>query len=301
MKLPRISLEQWLTFKSVVDQGSYAKAAEALNKSQSSVSYAIARLNDQLPQPVLSLRGRKAVMTEAGQILYRHAVQLLNQAAETETIASSLAMGFESEVTVAVDVLVDPSSLICAFEEFSKDFPNTRIRVLETSLSGTTDALLEKQADLVIGSVIPLGFIATAIMQVHMIPVAAPSHLLNSSTDDISEVELRAHRQVVLRDTGSRQERDAGWLQSEKRWTVSHFSTSVKLIRSGLAFGFLPIAWIEKELASGELEKISMQQIMDRTIQMYLMQSNKHAAGPATRALAELISSLVNVKPTASH
>ena len=49
MKPPRISLEQWLAFKTVVDCGSYALAAEALNKSQSSVSYAVSRLNDQLP------------------------------------------------------------------------------------------------------------------------------------------------------------------------------------------------------------------------------------------------------------
>jgi DNA-binding transcriptional LysR family regulator len=80
MRNPRVSLDQWLTFKTVVDSGSYAMAAQALNKSQSSISYAIGRLNMQLPQPVLILEGRKAVMTDAGQVLYRHAEQLLNQA-----------------------------------------------------------------------------------------------------------------------------------------------------------------------------------------------------------------------------
>ena len=63
MKSPRISLEQWAAFKAVVDEGSFARAAEALNKSQSSVSYAIAKLNEQLPSPVLELYGRIAVLT----------------------------------------------------------------------------------------------------------------------------------------------------------------------------------------------------------------------------------------------
>ena len=107
MKNPRVSLEQWLAFKTVIDSGSYAMAAEALNKSQSSISYAIARLNEQLPQPVLILEGRKAVITDAGRILYRHAEQLLNQASQAEAVASSLALGFESEVTIAVDVLME--------------------------------------------------------------------------------------------------------------------------------------------------------------------------------------------------
>ena len=58
--IPKISLEQWAAFKAVVDEGSFAKAAEALNKSQSAVSYAIAKLEEQLPTPVLTQQGRRA-------------------------------------------------------------------------------------------------------------------------------------------------------------------------------------------------------------------------------------------------
>ena len=183
MKSPRISLEQWLTFKTVVDKGSYALAAEALNKSQSAISYAISRLNHQLPQAVLRLEGRKAVMTEQGQVLYRYAEQLVKQASTAEAVANSLAMGFESEVTVAVDVLIEIGALVCAFEEFSRQFPHTRIRVLETSLSGTTEALIEKQADLVIGSVTPIGFSGIDLTRVTMIAVAAPDHALIKGKD----------------------------------------------------------------------------------------------------------------------
>ena len=95
---PRISLEQWQTLCSVVAEGSFARAAEALNKSQSSVSYAIAQLNTHLPQPVLRIEGRRAVLTEAGKVLHRHAQQLIAQAQEAESVARSLAMGFEAEV-----------------------------------------------------------------------------------------------------------------------------------------------------------------------------------------------------------
>lgn len=289
MITPRVSLEQWLAFKTVVDQGSYARAAEALNKSQSSVSYAIKQLNDQLPQPVLTLNGRKAELTQAGQTLYRHAELLIKQAGEAEAVANSLAMGFESEITLALDVLVEISSIICAFEKFSREFPHTRIRVLETSLSGTTEALIEKQADLVVGSVPPVGFSGIPIMKIHMIPVASPQHALLKAGTEVSEIELRSHRQVVLRDTGSRREQDAGWLQAEQRWTVSHFSSSIKLLKSGLAFAFIPRDWIIDELSRQELKEIPMLEPMQRSIQMYLMLAEKQAAGPATRALADFI------------
>jgi len=289
MKNPRVSLEQWLAFRTVVDCGSYAMAAQTLNKSQSSISYAIARLNEQLPQPVLILDGRKAVMTDAGQVLYRHAEQLLNQASQAEAIASSLALGFESEVAIAVDVLVEVGSLVCAFEEFSQEFPHTRIRVLETSLSGTTEALLEKTADLVIGTKTPPGFQSRPLLQVKMIPVAAPSHPLVKNREDVSELELRSMRQVVLRDTGTSREQDSGWLQADQRWTVSHFSTSIKLLRSGLVFAFIPQNWIEDELAEGSLQRIPLAPSMDRLLQVHMMLADNQAAGPATKALYETI------------
>ena len=289
MKNPRVSLEQWLAFKTVVDCGSYAMAAQTLNKSQSSISYAIARLNEQLPQPVLILDGRKAVMTDAGQVLYRHAEQLLNQASQAEAIASSLALGFESEVAIAVDVLVEVGSLVCAFEEFSQEFPHTRIRVLETSLSGTTEALLEKTADLVIGTKTPPGFQSRPLLQVKMIAVAAPGHPLVKNREDVSELELRSMRQVVLRDTGTSREQDSGWLQADQRWTVSHFSTSIKLLRSGLVFAFIPQNWIEDELAEGSLQRIPMAPSMDRLLQVHMMLADNQAAGPATKALYETI------------
>ncbi|MEO7760886.1 MAG: LysR family transcriptional regulator, partial [Casimicrobiaceae bacterium] len=44
----RISLEQWRALVAVVEQGSYARAAEALHKTQSSVTYAVQKLQSSL-------------------------------------------------------------------------------------------------------------------------------------------------------------------------------------------------------------------------------------------------------------
>ena len=288
-KPPRISLEQWLAFKAVVDRGSYAAAAEALNKSQSSVSYTIQRLNEQLPNPVLRLRGRKAELTDVGEVLYRHAAQLLQQAAHAETIAQSMAAGLEAEVTLAIDSLLPVDAVVCVFERFSQQFANTRLRVLETTLSGTTEALLERQADIVISATTPPGFVSPMLCQVEMLAVAAPNHPLVRDRDEVSEMELKNHRQVVLRDTGTKREVDSGWLQSEQRWTVSHFSSSIKIMKTGLAFAFVPRNWITDELAAEELCPIPLSENLRRSIPLYLLLADREAAGPATRALFTML------------
>jgi len=298
MKYPRISLDQWLAFKTVVDSGTYALAAESLNKSQSAISYAIANLNEQLPKPVLTLKGRKAELTDEGAVLYRYAEQLISAANAAEAVAKSLAMGFEAEVVIAVDVLVQVSSLVCCFEQFSQEFPHTRIRVLETSLSGTTEALLEKQADIVISSITPTGFNGRPVGDITMVPVAAPSHPLIANRAEVSEFELRSHRQVVLRDTGTKRKVDAGWLASQQRWTVSHFSTSIELVKSGLAFAFMPSKWVATALEKQELELIPLNQGFERRLPLYLLFSDQDSAGPATKALAALIGDYLRASPT---
>ncbi len=304
MKLPRVSLEQWATFKAVVDAGSFAMAAEHLNKSQSSVSYAIARLNEQLPQPVLQLEGRRAVLTEEGKALYRRASQLLQHAEETEEFAHVLSSGVESEVTLALDNLLDLHAILPALDKFSAQYPFTRIRILETSLSGTEEALLEKKADIVIGGKVPVGFAGTPVRQARMIAVAHPDHPLfrkaaqgatpgadqaQADLECITDWELKSWRQIVLRDSGQRREQDAGWLGSEQRWTVSHFASSIKILRAGLAFAFLPEDWVAEELREGRLRKLPLVEGTERIIQLYLMLSSKEGAGPATRTLASML------------
>lgn len=293
MRSPRITLEQWAALRAVVEEGTFARAAEALNKSQSSISYAISRLNEQLPSPALKIQGRKAELTREGRVLYRRAVQLLRQASETEDTAGLLAQGIEPEVTIAVDCLLEPGQLIPSLETFSAEYPGTRIRLLETALSGTEEALLEKQADLVIGSKVPVGYLGTPIKSVEMVPVAVPDHplfeLASQGDGMINEWELRSHRQLVLRDTGTRREQDAGWLGSEQRWTVSHFSSSVRLLRSGLAFAFLPHDWVVDELDAGTLKQLPLTMGASRIIPLYLMMAAAENSGPACRALADLL------------
>lgn len=292
MKVPRISLEQWAAFKAVVDEGSFARAADALNKSQSSISYAISRLNEQLPAPVLELSGRKAVLTPDGEVMYRRAAQLLLQAQAAEDTAGLLASGTEPEVVIAVDGLLEPGHLIAVLDRFSSLYPMTRLRMLETQLSGTVEALLEKKADIVLGNQVPVGHMGVPLKVVRMIAVAHPDHPLFDIPADsgINDFELRSWRQVVLRDSGTKREQDAGWLGSEQRWTVSHFTTSLKVLRAGLAFAFMPYDWVQDDLKNGTLKPLPLSMGAERQLPIYMMMSAcGDSIGPATSALAAML------------
>lgn len=286
--VPRVTLEQWAALKAVVDEGSYAKAAETLNKSQSAISYAIARLNDMLPSPALVLEGRKAVLSAAGETLYRYASSLLEQAYATEQAAHYLASGWESTITLVTDALTPMPTVLCALQRFSQRSPLTRIKILETSLSGTDEAVLSHQCELALMVRVPPGFLGAPVMQINMLAVAHRNHPL-AQLPSVTEAELKNHRQIVVRDSGLRREQNEGWLGSEQRWTVSHFATSVDTVEAGLGFAFLPEHRIKDSLSSGDLKRLPLQMGGERHITLNLVVTQAGHAGPATQALAQIL------------
>ncbi len=284
----KVSLEQWRALLAVVDAGGYAAAAEALAKSQSAVSYAIQKLETALEVRVFRLEGRRAVLTEAGEILYRRAQALVEEASRLETSAESLSRGVEAQLYVAVDAIFPMWLLLQCLDRFAGEFPETRVELLETVLSGTDETLLQHQVDLAITPRVPPGFIGDALMRARFVAVAHPDHPLHELGRPLVFQDLRRHRQLVVRDSGSRR-MDAGWLGAEQRWTVSHLSTSIRAAAMGLGFAWYPEEKIRDELSSGVLKRLSMEEGEERFADLYLVYAEADYSGPAARRLGDIL------------
>ncbi len=293
---PKITLEQWASLVAVVDEGSYAKAAELLNKSQSTVSYAISRIEEQLGGQVLKLSGRKAELTDLGEVMVRKARKLLEEAEGIEQLARCVSRGWEAEVSVAVDVIYPIAKVLDVLEQFSAAGQPTRVRVLETSLSGTDEAILNAEADLAITSRVPPGFIGQQFDSITFMAVAHKNHPLHQLDRPLTLSDLEQHRQAVMRDTGVKRNQDAGWLGSDQRITVSHFSTSVQVLKRGLAFAWLPTGYMHPELESGEFLPLNLEQGVSRDLHLYLVNVKGERAGPAVGLLMDIFLMRANRK-----
>src|SRR5580658_4297061 len=175
---PRISLEQWRALLAVVDAGGYAQAAESLHKSQSAVTYAVQKMESLLGVKIFEVVGRKAHLTPTGEVLYRRAKALLEEASALEAAAGSLAAGWESELRLAVEIVFPTWLLLQCFARFAEEQPQMRIELYESVLSGTEEALLQRKVDLAICSQIPPGFAGDPLMRLHFIAMAHPEHPL---------------------------------------------------------------------------------------------------------------------------
>src|SRR6266581_955594 len=102
MAEPRITLDQWSALAAVVEAGGYAKAAERLHKSQSTVTYAVQQLESQLGVKAFQIEGRKAVLTPTGELLYRRARYLLDEASALERASKKISAGWEAQIRIAL-------------------------------------------------------------------------------------------------------------------------------------------------------------------------------------------------------
>ena len=284
--MPKATLEQWRMLHAVVTHGGFAQAAEAVHKSQSTVHHAVHKLEMLLGVNILEVQGRKAVLTESGELLLRRSESLLRQAEQVEHVAEGLALGVEAQIQIAVDIIFPQETLYQVLADFSEQYPNTRVELIESVLSGAEDLLRSGISDLVVTPFVPQGFIGNLLMNIPFLPVASPSHPLHQVGRPLTKQDLAEHRQIVMRDSGSAR-RSSGWLGAEQRWTVTHISTSVDMVRRGLGFSWLPLTWVGELLADGSLKKLQLQEGGDREGSLYLAYGDIDRQGPAARYLGD--------------
>lgn len=283
----RVTLAQWQMLAAVIDHGSFARAAEAIHKSPSTLNHAVHRLESLLGVKVLEPAGRNVRLTEAGELLLRRARQLIENAQALEEVADSLSAGLESEITLAVDQLFPPDVLARALEAFSAAYPQVRVQLHETVLTGGCELFDSKQVDLLISGLAMRDHLGVPLVRVPFVAVAAPEHPLHQLQRPLDLRDLVQHRQLVLRDSAATSDMDAGWLKAEARWTVSHVATSVDLIERGLGFAWLPQTRIEASLAAGRLKRLSLANGSEREATLVLYLPDEGRAGPAIQAMVE--------------
>jgi DNA-binding transcriptional LysR family regulator len=289
MKAPRVTLDQWRTLQAVVDNNGFAQAADVLHRSQSSVSYTVARMQEQLGVPLLRIDGRKAVLTEAGEVLLRRSRQLVKQASQLEDLAHYMEQGWEAEVRLVVDAAYPNARLVRALSAFIPQSRGCRVRLREEVLSGVEEVLLEGTADLAVTSLNISGYLGTELCSVEFVAVAHPDHALHRLQRELTFQDLESQMQVVIRDSGRTQPRDVGWLGAEQRWTVGSLPTAASFVSSGLGFAWLPRHLIERELREGLLKPLPLAQGGKRNPSFSLYANKEKPLGPATQILVELI------------
>ena len=216
----------------------------------------------------------------------RRARSLLNDASTLENTADNLARGWEAEITLAADVITPGSLWVSSLRAFEAAHPDIRVDIVESALSGTQDMIVQGQADLALCGHPPPGFRSEPLSRIPFIPVAHANHPLHQLGRELTEQDLRAQRQIVVRDSGAYRRMSAGWLEAERRWTVSHFSNSIDLLLEGLGFAWIPHDKVAGYIDEGKLKPLPVKGLGTRFADLVMIFPKRELTGPAANELA---------------
>jgi DNA-binding transcriptional LysR family regulator len=245
-----ITTDQLTVLLAIVDAGSFSAAARNLRRTQGSVSYHVARLEEQLGLQLFDRSGHRPRLTEHGGPVVDSARRVVQDLRHLQRTAQRLQEGLEPRVVVAVDVLTPPALLAEAGHAFRDRFPTVGLMIHAGILREPIDAVTDGQAMLAIGPVqLAGGLTARPCAEVQLLPVVAPHHPLAAEPAPVPATELERHVRLVLPASSTHE------VQGQT-WRVGDQYTRHQLVLQGLGWSRLPRHQVEQDLHSGRLVEI---------------------------------------------
>ncbi|HZI10240.1 MAG TPA: LysR family transcriptional regulator [Myxococcus sp.] len=251
-------LNELSLFVRALEAGSFTRAAQALGVPKSTVSRAVARLEDHLQARLLERTARKVVPTEAGRLLFAqcapHVAALLDAgrvlAALEEQPRGTL------RVTAPVDAGVDYLGELVA--RFVQRHPEVRV---EVELTNRTVDLVAEGFDIAIrgGPLKGSSLVARRLLGTAITLFASPAYLARRGTPR-TPGELATHETVLFRAREGR----ATWSLTGPRERVEEVEVTGRVcgqdfpfirtvLLAGAGVGGLPAFQVQRQVAAGQL------------------------------------------------
>lgn len=259
-----VTLEALEVIDAIERRGSFARAAEELNKATSAISYTVQRLEEQLDISLFQRQGRRSVLTPAGKLVLEEGRKILNASHHLALRAKEVATGWEPRLAIALESTLNRRVFFHVLHSFVEQHHAIEIDICESVLNGGWEVLENDKVDLLVGGPGPVprqkGIRAVAISSNEMIPVIASHHPLAKFIDQtLSDTDLSKYRRVVTHDTSKTSiVRSAGLTEGKRNCFVQTTDQKIDAILAGIGIGHLPRHRIAVYLQSGELIEMKL-------------------------------------------
>ena len=256
-----LSLESLQVLDAIARRGSFAGAADELDRAPSAISYAIQRLEEETGVLLFDRSGRKAQLTAAGELVLSRGRDLISAAESLGVQARALETGWETEITVALDAVYSPECLWPLVRRFDREAPATTLRIITEVLGGSVEALLEGRASISVAAFtdrLPPGIRTREVGKVRFVYVASPSHPA-AGAEPLDNDALASHRAIAVADTSRHQpSRTARLAHLQPVLTVSTFEAKISALEAGLGIGTLPEHLAEQVVDGKRLARLNV-------------------------------------------
>jgi DNA-binding transcriptional LysR family regulator len=280
-------------FLTVVEEGSFTRAAEKLFRTQPAVSMAVQRLETELGETLIDRGGRELTLTDAGRLVFDCARQqenlhrgLLNQLTELRNKAAGrLVIGSNESMTLY---------LLPHLSRFRRAYPKVKLVVQRSRSGEVPDRLLGGDLDL---GVVSFGlqderFRSQLLYVDHLSFVVPPEHrLAKRSSISIQELEM----EVFVAHTVASPYRDAVIRSFAQHKVQLHMDIEMptmesirRMVQAGEGVAFLPRMAVDQDVRQGVLKEVAVKELkVERKI--HLIYLEKRPLSHAAKAFLDLV------------
>lgn len=292
-----MNLKQLQVFVAVVESGSFSKGAEAAYITQSTVSQHISALENEFGVKLLDRTGKGVLPTPAGEILLRHARQVL-AGAQGISQALSRFKGVAEGVLKAGGSTIPGSYLIPqALPLLLGRFPGLQLTLLQGDSRDIMERIAREEVEIgVIGSRFDMeGFDFTPFGRDEIRLTVAGDHRWGGRR--LAEAAELEEETFILREPGSGtgktvMEALQGLSGAPLKLKVKAYLGSNEAIKQAVAGGvgvsFISEVSVRREVERGELAHVEVEGLAISR-RFHLAQRKKRELSPAARAFADLM------------
>lgn len=246
----------------VVECESFTQAAKALGLPRSSVSAAVATLEQRIGTRLLHRTTRRVSATQDGTAFYEHCARLVADVEETEALFRHSAASPAGRLRVDVPGRIGRLIIAPALPDFLARYPEIDI---DLSVTDRASNLIEDGIDCVlrVGPLSDSGLIARSVGELPLINVATPSYLATHGTPE-HPGELDGHKAVNYASPSTGRIELWEWLEDGAlhshalpgRVTVNSAEAYIACCLAGLGLIQIPAYDVAEHLAAGELVEV---------------------------------------------
>lgn len=258
-------------FVSVVEQGSYIKAAESLSMPTSTLSRRVQQLEEQLGYQLLYRSARKLALTEAGTLFYRRCQPLYSELVQATQVLDGELTSPSGEIRVTAPVSLANTLLNSWFFEFMELYPGIH---LDLMLVNRNIDLKAEGVDIAfrIGEIKIADWVSRPLFTSRFSLCASRELILQKGHPESLEA-LRDYPLIMSRSSPSWNFFDtSGAMHSfsaEPRFRVDELSAAASAVEAGLGIANLPDYVVGESLTLGHMVTVLPQwQPQGRNVQL---------------------------------
>ncbi|WP_194231406.1 LysR family transcriptional regulator [Paenibacillus donghaensis] len=260
-----INTEWYRIFLHTAEALNMTKAAQSLNMTQPSVSYAIKQLEDALGVKLFDRLSKGVLLTQEGYALHHHVRQVFEELEYAEHYMIKLGQLNEGRLRIGANGAIIKDYILPTLETFRSQFPNIKIQVSQQKTGHILEQL--KQGLLDLGYVyLPVGDDEIKIVSSF---VSSYCVVVGTSFSDLAQaplptVQLAELPLLMLSPGSSTRTFIEGWFKSQGVEVVADFELNslemlAEFAERDYGVAILPRAFVASRIMKGSLLELKME------------------------------------------